>query len=291
VLEEYVPEDISVPPSNTLSLHSEIERVQRQTAISSTSAEGFLRNTLNALKHLQERQEADLDVQILDAILPSTVDQTVLRQVIIWIISQLLIQSPLASRFTISFMVKDSTARFCFTRNCELGDDRIHHLPQNLQPTLETLLSELGATMYTSDGYSHAIEIILEIPCQQYSILVIDDNPDVTSLFRQYLAGQPYQVFTAIDGAQAVELASQIHPQFIILDVLLPKQDGWEILQKLKNHPTTLTTPVLICSVLDAQDLAILLGADGFLHKPPEQSEFLETLNRLRNILEVGPLS
>jgi hypothetical protein len=106
VLEEYVPEDSSVPPSNTLSLHSEIERVQRQTAIVSTSAEGFLRNTLNAVKHLQERQEADLDMQVLDAVLPGSVDQTVLRQVMIWIMSQLLIQSPLASRFTISFMVR-----------------------------------------------------------------------------------------------------------------------------------------------------------------------------------------
>jgi DNA-binding response OmpR family regulator len=97
-------------------------------------------------------------------------------------------------------------------------------------------------------------------------------------LFRNYLAHQPYQLLTAADGKQAMRMAREFRPELIVLDVMLPEQDGWEILQGLKKSPETRTIPVLICSVLDVSDLALSLGADGFLKKPPGEQDFLETL-------------
>jgi CheY-like chemotaxis protein len=85
---------------------------------------------------------------------------------------------------------------------------------------------------------------------------------------------------TARDGSQATRIAQETQPLLIILDVMLPEQDGWEILQTLKSHPETQRIPVLVCSVLNASELAISLGADGFLRKPPGESEFLAILEK-----------
>jgi CheY-like chemotaxis protein len=283
LLEEHLREGGSAA-INVFSIHSELERVQRQKTLVNTSVDDFLTKTLAAIKSLSERKQSELQVQHCGAVLPGTLEQTLLRQAIIWIVSQLVIQSPSGSRFTISFEVCNDTAQFTFARNSVVDnvsvDLEAEHLLSEHPETLKTLLNALGATISEGVNEGQSIDIILEIPVKQHSVLIIDDNPDAITLFRQFLTGQPHQLFTAYEGTQAIELAHEIHPDFIILDVLLPNQDGWEILQQLKNHPATVDTPVLICSVLDAQDLAILLGADGFLHKPPEEHEFFDALRR-----------
>jgi CheY-like chemotaxis protein len=283
MLEEHLKESGSLSP-HVFSIHAELERVQRQNTTVNTNVNDFLRKTLTAINSLSERQQSELTVQYCDALLPNTLDQTLLRQVIIWIVSQLVIQSPSGSHFMMSFELSNDTAKFTFARNtvrenATAGLKALHLVIEHLE-TLETLLNALGATLYERAEEGRNTEVILEIPAKHHSILIIDDNPDAIALFRQFLARQPYQLFTAQEGAQAIALARETHPEFIILDVLLPNQDGWEILQQLKNHPATFATPVLICSVLDAQDLSILLGADGFLHKPPEENEFFNAVKR-----------
>jgi len=62
---------------------------------------------------------------------------------------------------------------------------------------------------------------------------------------------------------------------------MLPEQDGWEILQRLTNHPDTQTIPVVICSILRARQLALALGASAFLEKPVDETEFLRVLDPL----------
>src|SRR5262249_25686184 len=100
------------------------------------------------------------------------------------------------------------------------------------------------------------------------------------NLFRRYLVGHPYHIIDAADSAQAIELARRTSPQLIILDVMLPRQDGWEVLQNLKNHPMTLNIPVLVCSVLELPDVAVSLGADAYLKKTPSRNEFLRVLEK-----------
>ena len=71
----------------------------------------------------------------------------------------------------------------------------------------------------------------------------------------------------------------------IILDIMLPGVDGWQILQKCKTHPETADIPVLICSVLDMQDVALSLGADAYIKKPPSREEFLSTLQAWAGVI------
>jgi CheY-like chemotaxis protein len=115
---------------------------------------------------------------------------------------------------------------------------------------------------------------------QRDTILVVDDNADLTALFQRYAAGHPLVVVGVTSGSQALALASELHPQLIILDLMLAQMDGWEILQRLRREPATQTTPIVICSVLNERDLAFSLGASDYVTKPISQAAWIDVLRR-----------
>lgn len=91
-------------------------------------------------------------------------------------------------------------------------------------------------------------------------LLVIDDNEDLVTLFRRYLAGHNWQVVGATNGAEVRRIMAQAHPTLIVLDVMMPGQDGWELLLALKKDENTRNIPVIICSVLNEPRLALAPG-------------------------------
>ncbi|MBI2939232.1 MAG: response regulator [Chloroflexi bacterium] len=115
---------------------------------------------------------------------------------------------------------------------------------------------------------------------QPATVLVVDDNPGVARLFRRYLQGTGYRVVEASTGQGAVALAQQVRPDAVILDVLLPSQDGWEILQQLRGDEITRDIPVIVCSILHERALALALGVTDFLPKPVSRTSLLAALGR-----------
>jgi CheY-like chemotaxis protein len=115
-------------------------------------------------------------------------------------------------------------------------------------------------------------------------VLIVEDNADALQLYRRYLSDSPYRMLAATDGARALESAEAERPAAIVLDVMMPSQDGWEILQLLKANPDTRAIPVVICSVLRERELALALGAIEFLVKPVSRDELLLALERLRSV-------
>ena len=114
------------------------------------------------------------------------------------------------------------------------------------------------------------------------TLLVIDDNEGLIELFRRYLTGEDYRVIGAKDGMEGIQLAEEHSPDIIVLDVMMPQQDGWEVLQWLQNRRRTRDIPVLVCSVIDDPELAFSLGAAEFLAKPVKREELLRALKRCR---------
>jgi CheY-like chemotaxis protein len=112
------------------------------------------------------------------------------------------------------------------------------------------------------------------------SILVVDDNEDLVVLFQRYLGGRRINVLGATTGAEAVATAIKHSPQAILVDVMMPHQDGWDVLQVLQDNPTTQSIPVIICSVLHEPELALGLGASDYLTKPVSQTALLSVLRR-----------
>jgi CheY-like chemotaxis protein len=115
-----------------------------------------------------------------------------------------------------------------------------------------------------------------------YKLLVVDDNPDVGGLFRRYLRGAGYRVLQATSGAAALTMAIEFRPHVVLLDVLLPTRDGWEIMSDLRATPGLADTPVVICSVLPEEAMARSLQAADFLPKPVTRAALLALLARWR---------
>jgi CheY-like chemotaxis protein len=111
------------------------------------------------------------------------------------------------------------------------------------------------------------------------TFLVIDDNPDTLQLLERYTANTRYRFLGIQDATKAVNTAETILPDIIVLDVMLPNTDGWELLGQLRAHPQTSAIPVVICTIMPQEQLALTLGAGGFIRKPVSRSDFLAVLD------------
>ena len=114
-----------------------------------------------------------------------------------------------------------------------------------------------------------------------HSVLLVDDNPSLHRLCRRYLSGLPYRLHSAYDAINGLSLARSERPEAIILDIMMPDQDGWELLHELKADPDTSHIPVVICSVLGQEALAQSLAASGYIKKPITQGALLSALRAL----------
>jgi CheY-like chemotaxis protein len=112
------------------------------------------------------------------------------------------------------------------------------------------------------------------------TVLVVDDNADLTALFQRYAAGHNLNVVGATSGVRALELARELRPQLIILDLMLAHMDGWEILQRLRRSEEARDMPIVICSVLNEPDLAFSMGASDYVTKPISQATLVDVLRR-----------
>jgi CheY-like chemotaxis protein len=110
------------------------------------------------------------------------------------------------------------------------------------------------------------------------TLLVIDDNQEFAGLFRRFLAVHPWEVIGAVDGESAYAAIVRKRPTVILLDVMMPRQDGWEFLVDIKSRADTRDIPVIVCSVLSEPQLAASLGAVSYLTKPVTQQALLQVL-------------
>jgi CheY-like chemotaxis protein len=111
-------------------------------------------------------------------------------------------------------------------------------------------------------------------------ILVVDDNADALLLIQRYLIGTPYQFIGAPDAQQALALLEHTLPRAIILDVMLPRQDGWTLLGQIREHPRLRDIPIIVSTILPQKDLALALGAAEFIRKPIRRPDLLAALAR-----------
>jgi CheY-like chemotaxis protein/signal transduction histidine kinase len=126
----------------------------------------------------------------------------------------------------------------------------------------------------------------LTLPTEKQStVLAIDDNPDTLHLLDRYTAGTAYLFHGERDPRQALALAAELAPDLIVLDVMLPGIDGWDLLGRLHQHPKLAQTRIIVCTILPQAQLALSLGASEFLRKPIDRKTFLSTLDAQMNLL------
>jgi CheY-like chemotaxis protein len=118
------------------------------------------------------------------------------------------------------------------------------------------------------------------MPC----ILIVDDEATQLTLIRETLSSAPDFTFVeARDGKQAVEYARTHHPDLVLLDVMMPEMDGYQVCRILKSDPILKNIPIILVSALGhAEDRAVArdLGAFDFINKPFEESDLHAIVRR-----------
>ena len=112
-------------------------------------------------------------------------------------------------------------------------------------------------------------------------VLVVEDDLPTVEILTIHLTQDGYKVAHAYDGVEAIAKAKELKPFVITLDIMLPKKDGWEVLQALKSDPETRDIPVIIHSIIENKDLAFALGATDYMVKPVDKTILLEKLSGL----------
>jgi DNA-binding response OmpR family regulator len=101
------------------------------------------------------------------------------------------------------------------------------------------------------------------------TILVIDDDADARRMYSEFLRSKGWLVFTASDGRVGIDKTTTLTPDVVLLDLAMPRVDGWTVLRHLRQSSWTAKVPVVILSAIDhARDEAFLSGCDAYLSKP-----------------------
>ncbi len=114
-------------------------------------------------------------------------------------------------------------------------------------------------------------------------IMVIDDSPTMLYMIKHMLTKDGHEVLTASDGGDAVSLAVEHKPELILLDVILPKLNGYEVCRQLKSTPQTAKIPVvMITSKTKDKDRewGLEQGADAYITKPFDGQDLLDVIGR-----------
>ena len=112
------------------------------------------------------------------------------------------------------------------------------------------------------------------------TVVVIDDDRRSIDLLSVYLEAAGMRVVGARDGRRGVELVRALHPAIVVLDILLPGMDGWQVLESLKADPATAAIPVVVVSILEERGRGLALGAAEYLVKPVSREGVLDALAR-----------
>lgn len=114
-----------------------------------------------------------------------------------------------------------------------------------------------------------------------YTILVVDDEPNIRRFLKHELTQRGYRVLEAANGNEAIQMAREFTPDLIALDILMPDLNGLDVTAVLRDAPATRDIPILIISAVDKQDQAFKLGANDYVTKPCDIEEMVRKAAQL----------
>lgn len=115
------------------------------------------------------------------------------------------------------------------------------------------------------------------------SILVVDDQRDGRDMLTDYLTQCGYEVHTAVDGLDAIDAALRIRPSLILMDLMMPRMDGWEAIRRLKTDQRTQGIPIVALTASSDSRRACgadVVGCEGVLPKPCDLDRIAEAVRR-----------
>jgi CheY-like chemotaxis protein len=270
------------------AVNHELAWLRNASREAQTNLEEALPAVLDLARRLAERHCVRLAVDRAPGLPSVTVHPVALRQILI---SLLGVALPRAAGGEVRFAVRPLRWDVSFRIACPAYPSgpkpSLHDEAASLDMAQQ--LTQLSGGKLTLAVDAATFEAGLTFPAlARLPVLAIDDNADTLQLLQRYVAGTRYRLIATQDPEQALALAEQCAPQIIVLDVMMPQVDGWEMLGRLSHHPLTAGIPIVVCTILAEKDLALFLGASAYLRKPLTQQAFLAALDRQLERLETG---
>lgn len=242
----------------------------------------LLDDLLPVIQPLAESHAVHIELASLYSLSPVRADRVMLRQALLNILT-FAVTSTASRRVDVTGASDDEHVHLsvAFAARPALGAQA------PIEPASETghrlalaaqIMEAMGGTLTRYDDGGRQTISLSWPALRPKTLLMIDDNEGLADLFRRYLAGEPWQIVWAKNGAEARQHLAELRPAAILLDIMMPEEDGWEILVNLKQRPETRDFPVLICSVVNEPTLGQSLGAAGYLAKPVSQESLLAAL-------------
>lgn len=254
------------------SLQAEVSRLR--SAFSITDLTTLLHNALRAVDSLAARHGVELCVEASSEHVSTLTDPVVAQQVLVRLLSHA-IQNAQGNRVQVALSSGGDTPMLRIWYAAREGG------PSDvLTAMLVELMARLKWDIRQADA-GDACEITLRLTTRASKVLIIDDNEGLVELLERYLSSQMCHVFTAATGQEGLERAQELVPDAIVLDVMMPGMDGWELLQRLRTNPATRAVPIVVCTVFNDPELAYSLGASIFLPKPVRRDDVLAALKSL----------
>ncbi len=230
-----------------------------------------IQKTVDMARYLQQNDGISIEVDRIPEGSEIAVHPNVLRQAILYIFRQI-VQAGYSGQLKLSAKRLEGFTSISFTLQ------KNEEFPSFAIAQIKELASVLGGKA----------EILFETNCcsldlifpnsYKINVLVVDDNYETVQLFRRFTLNSRFEIFHFPGGTDLFEQIQAVSPNILVMDVLLPGQDGWDLLIQIRQNPATSLLPVIVSSVMGDPEIAHSLGANSYLPKPVDQKSFLRAL-------------
>jgi CheY-like chemotaxis protein len=256
------------------SVESEVARLEHHPG--PTDIRQLLDQARETVRRLAVQREIRFQLALPRHPVVVSADSSLAQQVLVNLLSHA-VQQAQAGALHVKMAVEETRATISVRYHPEPGTTSA--MPVNT--VIAQMVDRLGWTVENKERADGSRVVTLHMTKYGPRVLVVDDNEGLVKMLGRYLTDQACQVIAATDGQEGLRLAQEQRPDVIVLDVMVPHIHGWEVLQRLRNHPETADIPVIICSVINDPGLAFSLGASLFLPKPVRRDQILEALRQL----------
>lgn len=259
---------VELPVTRQLtSVNAELVRIEDHVTV--TKIHELLESAIRPVQILAHKYDILINVDAPSDPVMMTTNPMMARQVLTHILSQI-IQQIRPSRMDIKLLDDPQFMRVHYA-----GKSRLH-----VKPVIRQMMEQIQWEVQFNED--ETLQELCLISYRLHSlVLLMDDNEGLVHLLQRYLTNDAYTVLSTSNNEEGLQLISQLQPDVIILDVMMPGIDGWEVLQRLRTRNETQHIPVIICSVINDPELAFALGASQYVSKPVTREALLDALQAL----------
>jgi CheY-like chemotaxis protein len=257
-------------------IKQELEALQQSAPGAFAEVGAAIQTALKLGKALASKHDVGLSTTSDGSNLTATIHPSALREVLLTIIDKLI--PHVAAGGEISFHAERERKQVTIA----VSGCPVTTVPPIHSDFIREAVAAHSGSVQIHPQDDHAITFLVTLPAaDKIKVLVIEDNTDLVRFYRRYVARTRYEIIHLAEGQNILERIIEAEPDVIMLDILLPDIDGWELLNQLHEHPATRAIPVIVCSVVRREELSLAFGAALYLQKPVRLEQFIQALDQV----------